>query len=149
MTRYFTDATVWIDYFSNASNNEELSRVVDWVESVVEAEGLIFVTPEILLELVCHFFYAIRTPPKKVRDIIRTVTRQIRNLEITTSHIETVKEVVRNLSRLTATMKCDIGEMSILPFLFQPDTVFVSSDENAIKSFSFAPSINPRVKVGL
>lgn len=121
---YVTDTTVWEDYFVNKNSN-----VREWLKNTISSnEGMFIVTPVVVIELVMRLYYARKISSKGVNLAIKHLTNVLRRVSIPSIDKQIVKEITNKIGLLPLIPECQVGELSFLNLLNQPEVIIVTSD---------------------
>lgn len=138
--QYLLDTTILEDYFFAINPNSK-----NWLRNIINSgDGEIIITPVILIELIRRLYYIRHRDAKKVRHSIKILTNAIKQIDIPNISKNEVKDISRKINPLPLTPDCHVGELSLLPFIDQPNSIIVSSDNGVLTVYQNAIRIDPR-----
>lgn len=138
--RYLLDTTILEDYFFAVNPNSK-----NWLRNVIaNNDGEIILTPVILIELIRRLYYIRQKDAKKVRYSIKILTNAIKQITYTNMSKNEAKDISRKIEHLPVDVPCHVGELSLLPYIQEQNTVVVSSDQNVLKAYVQTTRIDPR-----
>lgn len=138
--QYVLDTTILEDYFFAINPNSK-----NWLRNIVNSgDGEIIITPVILIELIRRLYYIRHRDAKKVRHSIKILTHVLKQITIPTISVNDVKDISRKISSLPLIPDCHVGELSLLPFIDQPNSIVVSSDNGVLTTYKNTIRIDPR-----
>lgn len=137
---YLLDTTILEDYFFAVNPNSK-----NWLRNIINSnDGEIILTPVILIELIRRLYYIRHRDAKKVRYSIKLLTHAIKQISYKNMGKNEAKDISRKIEQLPLDIPCHVGELSLLPYIGEQNTVVVSNDEGVIKAFVQAIRIDPR-----
>jgi hypothetical protein len=142
---YFFDSTVLIDYFANEETDSELERLRIWVEDVIADPSTIIHTNTVAMLEFAKFLFYQKVTLKKIKNRVRYISIQY-NISVSDYESADLWESIDKFSRIKndSTLECHAGELSLLPFTKDHNSVYVSSDKSALRSFMLTDRVNPR-----
>ncbi len=141
---YFFDASVLIDYFGkDEESTSQITNLRTWVEDTLADElSEIYTNTVVMLEFAKFLFYQ-EVALKKIKSRIRNISNYY-NIKVIGYGTPEMWESIDKFANLPIEIECHAGELSLLPFTKNFNAVYVSSDENSLKSFKMVDRVNPR-----
>lgn len=95
------------------------------------------------MEFVSVLYFEKKHEAKKLRHEMMTLQRSFYAFTVVDQSLFEAEGVCVAFNKVSPEHICHVGEVSLLPYLSEPATVFVSSDMEALKAFKLAERLNP------